>query len=95
MSAEPEPAFLALPDGEAARRSTAGGGIAFASLKQRRISAGGSSPSSTPLARTQGAAGSMGSGYFAGTISRFGSTVAGFVSSSGGTAPPAEPGKDQ
>jgi hypothetical protein len=100
-STEPDPAFLPLPDGEVARRSSAGG-LAFASLKQRRISGGGSagggsgaaglSGAATPVERTQG---SNGSGYFSVALSKLGSSVASYVSAGGASAAGSAPEKDQ
>jgi len=95
ISAEPESAFLPFPETEAARRSSGGGsGIAFASLKQRRISsttptgsgaqssAGGAAPQPS-ITRTGG---QMGSGGIGAALSRLGSTVANLMSG-GGAAP--------
>ncbi|KAI8462229.1 MAG: hypothetical protein J3K34DRAFT_503160 [Monoraphidium minutum] len=87
-SPEPHPdaAFLPLPDGEAARYASAAGGIAFASLKQRRISGsqgGAVSQSGSPLARASGAYAGSGSSYFGSALSKLGSSVASYVSSGG------------
>ncbi len=77
-SDQPDPAFLPMPDNETAGRAAPGAGIAFASIKQRRISTPlGPSAASSPLAHSaaaHSAAGSFGGG-FTGTLSRFGSAV--------------------
>lgn len=102
ISAAPDAAFLPLPDGEAARRSSAGG-IAYASLKQRRVSGSGSasggggdhsgalaaSPSGAALARASGASGS---GFFSVALSKLGSSVSHYTS--GGGSSEGHDGKD-
>jgi hypothetical protein len=83
ISAAPDPAFLPLPDGEGARRSSAG--PANMTLKQRRVSGsgsgsgagssggggggGGAAPASPALAiaRASGSSGSGGAHFFSAT----------------------------
>ena len=97
---QPDPALLPVPDGEAARRSSAGGaGIAYASLKQRRISgdrssAGGGNLADTPMAAALArASGASGSGFFSVALSKLGSSVSQYTSAGG--ASETDPGKDK
>lgn len=80
MGVEPESAFLPMPEGEGPR--TSGAGIAFASLKQRRISHASNSPR---IGSPAAAIASQGSGasYFGSALSKLGSSVASYVT--GGT----------
>lgn len=76
-----QPAFLPTADGAAASRGAGAGGIAFTSLKQRRISH--ASNTSSPVVRDGG--GGSGS-YFsasAATLSRLGSSVSSYMTGTG------------
>ncbi len=82
----PDPAFLPLPDGETATKG--GAGIAFASLKHRRISNGSQpvSPAASAAAAPGREMGVQSAISGLGTLSRLSSVVSNYMSGGGASA---------